>query len=73
MTDAVHLEQAQRRAVDRLDLPVGPERHDTGGNPLEDGLDVLAALVELLVLALEIEARVLELALTCCELARPSC
>ena len=59
----IDLEQAERRAVDRLDLPVGSERHDAGGDPLEHGFDVLAALVELLVLALEIEARALELAL----------
>ena len=60
---AIDFEEAQGRAVDRFDLPVGPERHDAGGDPLEHGLDVLAALVELLVLALEIEPRVLELAL----------
>ncbi len=60
---AVDFEEAQRRAVDRFDLPVGPERDDASRDALEHRLDVLPALVELLVLALEIEARVFELAL----------
>ena len=59
----VHLEQSKRRAVDRFDLPVGPERDDAGRDTLQHRFDVLAALVELLVLALEVEPRMFELAL----------
>ncbi len=51
----VHFQQAKRRAVDRLDVPGRTKGHDAGGDPLEHRLDVLAALVELLILALEIE------------------
>ncbi len=67
---AIDFEQAQGRPVDRLDLSLGPERHDASGDALEHGLDVLAALVELLVLALEIDTGVLEFALARRQLPR---
>src|SRR5262249_1109961 len=48
---------------------VGANRDHAGGNPLEHGLDVSAALVELQILALEIVARLLQLALARRQLA----
>ncbi len=65
----IDVEQPQRRAVDRLDLPFRIERDDARGDALEDRLDVLAALVELQVLPLEIQARVFELPLARRQLA----
>ena len=67
---AIDFEQPQRRRIDRLDLSLGSERDDAGRDPLEDGLDVLAPLVELHVLPLEIDARALELALAVGQLPR---
>ena len=64
------LEEPGRRGVDRADAAVGPDRHDPGGDPLEDGLDVAAALVELRVLPLHLDPRPFQPPLARRQLAR---
>ena len=64
---------SSRRAggrVDRADAAVGADRHDAGRDALEHRLDVAAALVELGVLALHLDARPLEPPLAGRQLAR---
>jgi hypothetical protein len=59
----IHVEQPQRRSVDRFDAAVGVERHHSRGDALEHRLDVAAAFVELQVLPLEVEPGMLDLLL----------
>ena len=56
-------EQPHSRGVDGFDLPVRPDRHDTGGNPFENGFDVTAPLLDFEVLSLELQTRPFELLL----------
>ncbi len=55
-------QQAPRRRVDRGHGAFGVDRHDAGGDALEDGLDVAPPAFGFLRLALEVDGRALQLA-----------
>jgi len=61
---AIELQEAERGGVDGLDPAVDTDRHDAGRDPLEYRLDISAPLVQLQVLAFEIDPRSLQLPLT---------
>src|SRR6185503_11949714 len=58
----VEAEQSRRRAVDRGDGAAAVNRDDTGGDALEDRLDVAAPSFDLDVLSLELDRPAVDLA-----------
>src|SRR5205807_5423503 len=59
---AVDAQEARGRAVDRRDQTRRVHRHDAGRDALENGLDVASPAFDLLMLALELDRRSLDLA-----------